>query len=456
MTESRDETTQGSAELSPGAGIVQDFYDYVIVGGGPAGSTLANLLAEGGRSVLVLESARFPRVTVGEIVAPTALWRVWHRLGIDQDTLDELFVRKWRGAWQSPGGQVFRFEQDVHPDDHRCRPFVYNVERSTYDLYLLELAERKGATALQEVKVGEVHRSETGRVSGVSFQWQGQEYRVNCRMLLDASGRVNFLGRALGLRMDFTELKSFSVFAHYEGTARAEGDAEGDIRILFGKDMWFWWAPLKGNKTSVGVVANIEVHWEEYARDPEAYFEKYVVFNPYIRERLDSARRITEIKPLSGSYTTANFHNYHYFCKSLVGDGWAVVGDAAGFIDPIFSAGLHISQTAAWWLADQLLAVPAGQDPTAEELAPYEERYLREFGANLNHIRWFATYYFEPKFVDYFLSVGNRDPEMRQLYIDTFIAYDPGAIERFGQLVERFRRIGARLGAANATQATPQ
>lgn len=439
--------------------MIADFYDYIIIGGGPAGSTLGAILAEGGRSVLILEAARFPRVTVGEIVAPTALWRVWHKLGITQEQLDDMFVRKWRGGWQSASGVCFRFEQDVHPGDDRCRPFVYNLDRGPYDLFLLNLAESKGATVCQEAKLGDVSRDENGRVNGAAFAWEGQSYNVKSRMVLDASGRVNYMGKALGLRMEHVELKSFAVFGHYVDGARATGDAEGDIRIVFGKDMWHWWAPLKNNKTSIGVVANREVYWDEYVADPEAYFEKYVPKCEYIRERIGGAHRITEIKQLPGSYTTSNFANYHFYTKNLVGDGWAIVGDAAGFIDPIFSAGLYISQCSGQWLAEQILELPADHNPTAEELAPYEAKYYQMFGKNLDHIRWFSTYYFDPKFVDYFLTVGNRAEETRQLYIDTFIAYDPDAIERFGALVERFRALGARatqiVGVKKGTAALP-
>lgn len=438
----------------PEPASIAPFYDYVIVGGGPAGATLGALLAEGGRSVLILEAARFPRLTVGEIVAPTALWRVWHRLGIDQETLDRLFIRKWRGAWQSPSGVEFRFEQDVHPDDGRCRPFVYTMDRATYDLMLLDLAIEKGAAAAQEARITEVTKSEAGRVNGVRFQWRGEEHQVQCRMVLDASGRVNFLGRALGLRMDHEELKSFSVFGHFTDTNRASGDAEGDIRIVFYKDMWFWWAPLKAPKTSVGVVSNRDVYWKEYCEDPEAFFEKYLKTCDYIQARIGDGKRITQIKPVPGAHANAEFANYHFYCSRLTGDGWAIVGDAAGFIDPIFSAGLFVSQCAGMWLADQLLAVPAGQDPTAEEIAPYEARYNSEFGANLDNIRWFATFYFDPKFVDFFLTYGNRSEENRKLYIDTFIAYDPAAIEEFGKLVERFRRIGSKMGGNKESTAS--
>ncbi|HYM61994.1 MAG TPA: tryptophan 7-halogenase, partial [Thermoanaerobaculia bacterium] len=223
----------------------QASYDVIVIGGGPGGSTAASILAEGGRSVLVLEAAKFPRFAVGEIVAPTGLWRVWHRLGITQETLDDLFVRKWAGGWQAPDGTIFTFDQDVHPDDKRCRAFVYTFERAVYDDFLLRHASTTGAEVREEALVEDILQEQDGRVTGVRFRDAGGVHEVRSDLVIDASGRQNILGRRLKLRMDLVELKSFSVFAHYVDAVRNTGQTEGDVRIVFGENMWFWWAPLK-------------------------------------------------------------------------------------------------------------------------------------------------------------------------------------------------------------------
>ena len=413
-------------------------YDVVVIGGGPGGSTSAAILAEGGHSVLVLEAAKFPRFAVGEIVAPTGLWRVWHRLGITQETLDSLFIRKWAGGWQSPDGVVFRFDQDVHPDDGRCRAFVYTFERAVYDDFLLQHARTKGVDAREEAFVQDLLQDETGRVTGVRFRDASGVHEVRSKVVIDASGRQNLVGKKLGIRMDLVELKSFSVFAHWEGGRRNEGQEEGDVRIVFGQDMWFWWAPLKAPKVSIGIVSNREKFYEEYLElGPEAYYEKYIPTCPFIWDRIKDgqAKRISNFKPIEKGTGQSTLVDYHYVCTQMYGDGWVLVGDAAGFVDPIFSAGLHVSQTSAMWLAEELLA---SWDDHQAAYARYKERYDSEIATVMRHIQRYATDYFDPKFVNFYLNLGSRIPRIRKLYIDTFVAYDKNAVAQYTQLIDRY------------------
>ena len=413
-------------------------YDVVVIGGGPGGSTAAAILAEGGRSVLVLEAAKFPRFAVGEIVAPTGLWRVWHRLGITQETLDSLFIRKWAGGWQAPDGTVFRFDQDVHPDDQRCRAFVYTFERAVYDDFLLNHARSKGAEAREEAFVEEILQDDAGRVTGVRFRDASGVHDVTSTVVIDASGRQNLLGRKLGIRMDLVELKSFSVFAHYEGARRNEGQEEGDVRIVFGQDMWFWWAPLKAPKASVGIVSHREKFYAEYLElGPEAFYDKYLPTCPFIWDRVKDAKRISHFRPIPKGTGQSSLIDYHYVCTKMHGDGWVLVGDAAGFVDPIFSAGMHVSQTSAMWLAEELLASwEAGEQQAA--FARYKERYDSEIATVMRHIQRYAADYFDPKFVNFYLNLGSRIPRIRKLYIDTFVAYDKRAVTEYTSLVDRY------------------
>ncbi|MDX1418928.1 MAG: tryptophan 7-halogenase [Rubricoccaceae bacterium] len=418
---------------------IRSHYDTIVIGGGPAGSTFATVVADADRSVLVLEAAKFPRLAVGEIVAPTALWRVWHRLGITAEDLDERFIQKYNGAWQSEDGTVFQFEQDVFPEDEQCRAWVYSFERSVYDEYLLNNARDHGATALEEAFVQDILYSDDGRVNGVRFMHGGLTHEVRCDLLIDASGRGNFLARKLDLRMEMAELKSFACFAHFEGVKRNPGTAEGDVRLIFGKDMWFWWAPLKAPKASVGIVANREVFLEEYLEDPAAFYDKYVQTCDYIWDRIKDAERVTEFKPLKrDSNGEVMFSDYHAYAKELVGDGWAIIGDAAAFVDPIFSAGLYVAQSSAVALADEVIAAMDENDLRKERLQAYNERYWSDYVDVFSYIQRFATDYFEPKFVNFYLRLGNRHERIRQLYIDTFVTYDPTAIKEYGELVRKY------------------
>lgn len=431
--------------------VPESRYDSIVIGAGPAGSTYATLLAKKGYSVLVLEGSKFPRFAVGEIVAPTGIWRVWTELGLTQEQLDERFVRKWAGGWVAPSGEEFAFEQDVHPEDGACRPFVYSFERSLYDDFLLDHARNCGVTALEEAWVEDVLYDETGRMNGVRFTRHGQTFEVRTPLVVDASGRVNFLARKLGLRLEMHELKSFAVFAHWTGLRRNTGDAEGDVRLIFGKDMWFWWAPLKGDKVSVGVVGNREVYWDEYAKDPEAFYHKYIPTCPYLVERFKDrdAKCITGFRPIGKGTGGAHLNEYHAFSKQLVGNGWALIGDAGGFVDPIFSAGLHLVQSAGSKLAKRVIhAFEGGQELSEEYLKQYQDDYLDEFKVLMGHIQEFATYYFEPKFVNFFIRLGNSRERFRRLYVDTFVAYDPAAIAEYTNLLRTRFRAFKKAGAA--------
>ncbi len=416
--------------------IPNEFYDFIVIGGGPTGSTFATITARAGKSVLVLEAAKFPRFAVGEIIAPTGIWKIWDRLGITQEDLDSRFVRKWNGGWIAPCGELFNFEQDVFPEDGVCRPFVYSFDRAVYDDFLLDHARKEGAMCLEEAFVDDVLYDETGRMNGVRFVRHGQTHEVHCKLVVDASGRANFLPKKLGLRSEITRLKSFACFAHWEGARRDEGDNEGDVRLIFGKDMWFWWAPLQCPKASVGIVSNRDVYWDEYAADPEAFYEKYLPTNEFIWNRVKDAKRITDFKPVQTKTGGANLNHYAAYSTELAGNGWALIGDSAGFIDPIFSAGLYVVQSSAARLADEVIKLDDENDLSETRLKAYEKAYLDEFQEILSHIQEFATYYFDPKFVDFFVRLGNSREKFRKLYIDTFVTYDPEAIKEYTQLLK--------------------
>jgi len=420
-------------------GTVADTYDVVVIGGGPAGSSFANILAEYGHSVLVLEYAKFPRFIVGEIIAPTGIWHTWERLGLDRETLDPMFIQKWGGEFVASSGSSFRFDQDVFPEEERCEAFVYTLDRAVYDQFLLERARERGATALEEARVDDVlFDEETGRMNGVRFTHGGETHEVRCRLVVDASGRVNLLGRKLQLRQEIKKLTSFATFAHWENACREEGRKEGDFYIYFDQDRWIWWAPLKGNKVSVGVVANRDVHWDEYCEmGAEAFYEKYVFARKECRDKLENASRITDLKPapVKNSSGATQFDGYHYYTTQMCGDGWVTLGDASGFVDPIFSAGLNIVQTSGIKLADMVHEGLDADDLSKERFLALEKWYVEEFRGILSHIHTFAELYFNHKFIDLFMKLGNTRDKFARLYVDVFIAWKPEAIREYGEFL---------------------
>ncbi|MFG0329738.1 MAG: NAD(P)/FAD-dependent oxidoreductase [Phycisphaerales bacterium] len=426
----------------PNGTELKDFYDFVVIGGGPAGASFATIAAEHGRSVLVLEYAKFPRFVVGEIIAPTAIWRNWARLGLTREMLDDMFIQKWGGQFVASSGARFNFEQDVFPDEEACQAFVYTLDRAVYDEFLLNWAREKGATALEEARVDDVLYDENGRMNGVRFTRHGETHEVNCHLVVDASGRANYLGRKLGLRQEMSRLKSFATFAHWEGAKRESGIDEGNFYIYFDENRWIWWAPLKGNRVSVGLVSSRDEHWDEYVElGADKFYEKYVLMRPEVADALENAKRVTSLKPAPRKNAEGpEYEGYHYYATEQVGDGWVLLGDASGFVDPIFSAGLNIVQSCGIKLADLCHEGLEKGDLSKEYLMQYEKWYVEEFKGILSHIHTFAELYFNRKFIDLFLKLGNTKERFRRLYIDVFIAWDKDAIVEYGEMLRtRFR-----------------
>lgn len=425
--------------------IPDNHYDFIVIGGGPAGTVFSTLVAQEGHKVLVLEGSKFPRFAVGEIIAPTALWRIWDRMGISKKMLDSRFIKKWGAGWITPNGTQFDFHQDVFPEDDRCHAHVYQLDRSVYDNFLLNHSRKNGVVALEQARVEDLHYDDEGRMNGVSFTRHGKTFDVHCKMVVDASGRANFIPRKLGLRMELEELHSFCCFAHWEGCVRDKGKHAGDVRLLFTEnDLWYWWAPLKSPKASIGIVADKNVHWEEYSKDPEAFYDKWVSNHPYLQRRIENAKRITNFDAIKNKLnnqteSSAILTNFHAKSSKAVGNGWALVGDSLGFVDPVFSAGLHVVHSAGLLLADAAIKGMKEGDLSEEFLQrEYHDKYQDQFEGVLFQIKQWAENYYNPRFVNAFVRWGNKYPRIRNIYIQAFIAFEKHAVEEFSAL---FRKL---------------
>jgi len=417
-------------------------YDFVVIGGGPSGSVFSTLVAKEGHDVLILEGSKFPRFAVGEIIAPTAMWRMWNRLGISKEMLDKKFVKKWGAGWISPNGTLFNFHQDVFPEDPVCHAHVYQLDRSVYDHFLLNNARENDVTALEEARVEELLYNDEGRMNGVTFLKDGKKHEVRCKLVVDASGRANFIPRKLDIRMEREKLNSFACFAHWEGCLRDKGKHAGDVRLLFTENnLWYWWAPLKSPKASIGIVADVDTHYEEYSKDPEAFYDKWVTNHPYLKRRIEGAKRITDFEGVKNKMKKNNgatLTNFHAKSTETAGDGWVLAGDSLGFVDPVFSLGLHLAQSGSEILADAVIKGMKEDDLSKDFLyKEYHDKYQEEFGAIQGHIYHWATYYFDPRVVDIFLKWGNKYSRIRDIYIRTFIAFEKKAIKEFSALFEK-------------------
>jgi flavin-dependent dehydrogenase len=360
-------------------------YDAAIVGGGPAGSTAAILLAQAGRKVVVLEREKFPRFHIGESLLPYSL-SAFDRLGVREE-LDQWAVDKRGGEVATACGTraiKFHFANGFRLKHTRA----YQVERATFDEMLLRRAERAGAEVREETSVSNVDLFD----SGVTLHTTGGE--VHASYVLDASGRNAVLGQQLSLKQSYDHLKKFSCFAHYEFVQRDEGIDAGLTRLVRGSNYWFWLIPLDAMRTSIGVVMDI-ADYREMKKSPEEALDWAIADSALMTERMRDARRVSAVHA-AGDYSYRN--------RRFTGPRWMLAGDAAGFIDPIFSTGVFLAIHSGEQCAAALNAVLDHPHKQSALFAKYE-RGLRSV---MDKYLKFVTAWYRPEFIEVFTSPTQR------------------------------------------------
>src|SRR5881398_633530 len=304
-------------------------YDVAIIGGGPAGSTAAALLARAGRRVIVFEREKFPRFHIGESLLPFSM-KAFTRLGLHEKFLRAGFMKKFGGEMFGScceTGNKFYFKDAFRSQtDHS-----YQVTRADFDKVLLEHATESGAEVREEAAVECVEF--TNEHVDLRVKWNRSSQNVRARYVIDASGRNSVLGTQFGIKKTYDHLQKLSIFAHYDGVWRAEG-IDGTLTVLIRAiDRWFWLIPLSSERTSVGVVLDSET-FRKSKLSAEEFLDQALAEQPIIAKRTTNARRVSQV------YVEADFS---YRSARLYGDRWLLTGDAAGFIDPIFSSGVFLA-----------------------------------------------------------------------------------------------------------------
>ena len=365
-----------------------DIYDVAIIGGGPAGSTAATLLAKAGRSVVVFEREKFPRFHIGESLLPFSM-QTFDRLGV-REKLDATFMPKYGGeiaAACGTKGVKFYFKDGFRSQRDRA----YQVTRSEFDKVLLDHSRENGAEVREETEVTKLEFADD-RVKIDIEAVDGTRSTIEARYLLDCSGRKTMLGGLFDLKQTYDHLRKFSVFAHYENVERLPGKDATLIRMVRGLDRWFWLIPLTETRTSVGVVMDSAAFRKEKV-SPEAALEKFIAEQPLMVERMKNATRVTPV------YSASDFS---YRNTRLAGDRWLLAGDAAGFIDPVFSSGVFLAIMSAERAADTLEKVLSDETKRARLFKKYSRTVNRVMDVYLTFVN--SWYNRGKEFIEVFLN----------------------------------------------------
>jgi len=372
--------------------------DVAIVGGGPAGATLGALLAAEGRSVHLFEGDVFPRFHVGESLVP-ACNLILDRLGIRQCMECLGFPQKNGVQFFSPSGpgKPFYFSEVRDERMHH----TWQVLRSRFDQLVVERAERSGARVHWERPVQSAIADGDAVVGlRVADGDGGGTEEVHARVVVDASGTSGILAQDRGQRQVLDGLRNTAVFAHYKGAIMSEGRDAGSTLIfrLEGKP-WLWFIPLP-HGVSVGVVAPKDEVAGRFGSGPEAILDAAIAECEPLRDRLEPATRITDALPV---------RDFSYRAQVDGGRGWALVGDALGFIDPMYSTGMFLSMYSAELGADAIHRALDGDE------RPDLHGFSRPYQSAFDQFLWLVRAFYEPSF--HFGSLA-REPEKRQGLVD--------------------------------------
>jgi flavin-dependent dehydrogenase len=376
--------------------MIENPYDAVIIGAGPAGSAAAAILAELGHNVVVLEKGKFPRYHIGESLLPFT-YHPLKRLGLIDKMRASAFTKKYSVQFIAPSGrasQPFYFN-DRYDDDIAQ---TWQVLRSEFDEMLVGNARAKGATVIEEIAVKRLIE-EDGRVVGVEAQTKdGETVEYRAPITLDCTGKESFSAVRNGWRIKDPKLNKVAVWTYYKGAKRDKGIDEGATTVAFVPEKgWFWYIPQHNDMVSVGVVAEGKYLSRDGVRDPKAMFDREVEQNAWIKEYLAPGES-------TGDYYVTSEFSFH--SKHCAKEGLLLVGDAFCFLDPVFSSGLMLA------LKSGVMAGDAVHE--AIEKADFAPGQFAEYGATLRegieNMRKLVYAFYDPNFS--FRDLTMKYPEL--------------------------------------------
>jgi ABC-type nitrate/sulfonate/bicarbonate transport system ATPase subunit/flavin-dependent dehydrogenase len=421
----------GSAAVHPAPKSCPQFdADVIIIGGGPAGSVLGSYLSKAGINHLILDKAVHPRRHVGEsLVCSTT--RVLQEIDFLPVMEREGFVHKYGASWThwaDARQHTIRFREI--PELNIAQEYTYHVDRGRFDKLLLEHAESRGSRVIQGAHVERVEFSPHGSASGVRVHHAGLNSTLRCKLVVDASGRNAILGTQLKLKRKDPQFNQFAVHSWFEGVDRGPAETADFIHIhmLPMPRGWAWQIPISRDVTSIGIITE-GPDFVKSGEAVESFFSRRLASNPVLAQRMAGARRLQEFQREG---------NYSYVMDRFAGDGWVLVGDAARFVDPVFSSGVSVAMESAKRAAKAISSALNRDDVSAASFADYETTQR----AAVDIWREFVLRYYQlpPLFLDLIAQPEARGQILRLLQGEVFDRNTVPILEQMRRAIEVVER----------------
>jgi flavin-dependent dehydrogenase len=386
------------------------------MGAGPAGCTTAALVAERGFRTALVEREQLPQFKVGESLMPESYW-IFQKLGVLEEFSRIGFIRK--------NGVQF-----VNAEDRESRPFIFrdhddrdcaetwHVERATFDKLLYDIAQKKGVTCLDQTRVMDVQFNNNGQHSVMVREADGRSRTLKTRVVVDATGQQALLANRMNLREVNPDLKKAAIWGYFRGAQR-NGGSNPEVTCILStssRDAWFWYIPLTDDVVSVGLVGDNDFLLKRNST-PADTFAAERANCPGVQRRLRDARQ-------EGRFYVAK--EFSYSTTEHAGDGWVLVGDAYGFIDPIYSSGVFLALKSGELAAQAICDGLRRNDLSAEQLG----NWTWEFDAGVQWIRKLVHVFYNKQFSfgAFMKEHPHHAANLTNLLIGRVFEGDPGAI----------------------------
>lgn len=423
-------------------------FEVGIIGGGPAGSSLAAYLAKAGVKSVVFERELFPRPHVGESLVPSST-RVFNDLGFMDQMESAKFPHKYGAVWTAnEQAKTYDVEwEGLSPDCHaevrfaeREQPginknYTFHVDRGKFDLMLLQHASKLGASVYEGVRVSGVDFS--SEQPSVRFTMGRKEMGVNVRMVVDATGRQTLLGNQLKLKKKdpiFDQYAIHTWFGGFDRQALAKSPEHGDyiyIHFLPISNTWVWQIPITDDITSIGVVTQ-KKNFAGSKQDRENFFWDSLASRPLLSEALKKAERINNFREEG---------DYSYAMSQLCGDRFMLIGDAGRFVDPIFSTGVSIALNSSRLAHPDILSALERNDFSRESFNTFETTIGR---GTKNWYDFINVYYRLNVLFTYFITDSRyRLDVLKLLQGDVYDEAQPPVLDKMRKMVAQVEKNAA-------------